>query len=71
VTETKDIYCTGANLNRFHPGRQPNSPKSDIIFFTKNSQLNDVTTCISVVTCMSDCRRGMDWMLDLLTTYRS
>jgi hypothetical protein len=27
--------------------------------------------CDGIVTCMSDCRRGLDWGIDLLTTYRS
>jgi hypothetical protein len=31
----------------------------------------DSTLPSSIVTCMSDYRRGLDWRLDLLTTYRS
>jgi hypothetical protein len=28
-----------------------------------------VCLCVCVVTNYSDCRRGLDWMLDLLTTH--
>jgi hypothetical protein len=27
--------------------------------------------CIYIVTCISEYRRGFDWFIDLLTTYRS
>jgi hypothetical protein len=41
-------------------------PKSDTC---RNNFLN--LYCNNVVTCMSDCRWGFDWWLDLLTTYGS
>jgi hypothetical protein len=44
--------------------------KVTLFYFTKHTQLSCVT-CISIVTCTSDCRRGVDWMLHLLTIYMS
>jgi hypothetical protein len=36
-----------------------------------NSNIPLVIRVFSIVTCITDYRRGLDWRIDLLTTYRS